>query len=194
MHPFYTKDNLLFVYDIFDEYMQETYGIEISKIDTTGSVRKTIFSFMTDINGDPKFKHESVNDKNILLLSKAKQYYTKQLHINNTINSQTNNLTNNTINNTTNSKPNIQNLSRDKDIYKGREVIIQDKRPIADPYQRKSEQSTNLERDMLDKYQQIRDDEVGIKRVIPDSRLIAPIDKVMPESQDTFLQKVKELE
>ena len=179
MNVFYSKENLLFVYDIFQEYMQNHFSLKLTTIDTEQNIKKQMFNLMTDIHNDQKHKNLIYSDKNILLLTKTKQYYTKELQLTDKNESK---------------KPNIQNLSRDRDIYGNRQVVVTDKRPIADPYTRKSESSDINERSMLDRYQQMRDEEVGIKKQIPDARIIAPLDRDQPEPQETFSRKMQEME
>lgn len=179
MNVFYSKENLLFTYDIFTEYMGSTYEIQIDKLESPQDIKKRMFDYMYDIQSDPKNKSMKNSDKNILLLSKTKQHYIKHFQIDGK---------------TETKKPNIQNLSRDKDIYGNRQVILDDKRPLSNPYSRKTDINMDSERSMLDRYQRTRDEEVGIVKVIPDTRVIAPLDKDQPESQEEFFRKMKEKE
>lgn len=178
MSDFFSKKNLLFIYDIFKEYIQDSFGIQLEVISNVNDIKKQIFQIMSDIHNDPKNKNVKFSDKNIAVLTKTKQYYTKHLQIQEK---------------SENKKPNIQNLSRDKDIYGNRKVVVADKRPSADPYMRKGN-VMNTDRNILQMYEESRDEEIGIKKNIPDNRLIAPLDKDQPVSEEEFFKKIQELE
>lgn len=177
MSTFYTKDNLLFVINVFNEYMQDTYGVRLDQIEDMPVVRKTMFEFMADVQESTREKRMNIEERNIMLLAKTKQHYIKQLQIGEK----------------SGKKPNIQNLSRDKDVFGNRQVVLSDKRPEIDPYTKRSEVD-NVDRLMMDKYLESRDEEVGIVKKRPDTRIIAPLDKDMPESQEEFYKRIKALE
>lgn len=179
MIHFYSKENLLFVYDIFEEYMQNSFGMEIGKIEDDKNIKKKMFDIMSDIHKDGKNRNLKIADKNIMLLTKTKQHYIKHFQIEDKSESK---------------KPNIQNLSRDKDIYGNRQVVMADKRPSRDPYSRRNEMNEDTDRAMLQRIEVSRDEEIGIKKYIPDSRIIAPLDKDQPESQEDFFKRVREIE
>lgn len=178
MNTFFTKENLLFVNGVFSDYMEETYGVVLQQVEDPNLTRKLLFSFMTDINEETKSKRIKTEEKNIMLLAKAKQHYTKQLQL-----AEKND-----------KKPNIQNLSRDKDVFGNRNVVVSDKRPEIDPYTKRSETNGSMDRMLLDRYKETRDEEVGLLKRVPDSRIVAPIEKDQPESQDAFNRRIRELE
>lgn len=178
MSSFYTKDNLLFVINVFNEYMEDTYGVKLDQVEDIGAVRKTMFGFMSDVNDVTKEKRMGIEEKNIMLLAKTKQYYTKQLQLGEK----------------SGRKPNIQNLSRDKDVFGNRQVVLGEKRPEIDPYSRRTDVNDTTERMMMDRYRESRDEEVGLVKKQPDPRIIAPLDKDLPESQEEFYRKIKALE
>lgn len=178
MNTFFTKENLLFVNGVFNDYMEETYGVALDKIEDPSLTRKIMFSFMTDINEDTKGKSIKTEGKNVMLLAKAKQHYTKQLQLKEK----------------NDKKPNIQNLSRDKDVFGNRSVVVSEKRPEIDPYSKRAEVNDGIERIMLDRYKVARDEEVGLVKKLPDTRIIASVDKDQPESQEMFNKRIRELE
>jgi hypothetical protein len=178
MNTFFTKENLLFVISVFSEYMQDTFVLKLEKLEDVNITRKTVFGFMSDVNQETSGRNIGLEQKNIMVLAKTKQHYIKTFQISEK----------------GSKKPNIQNLSRDKDVFGNRQVIMSDKRPEIDPYTRRVEVNDNMERLMLSKYQEDRDEDVGLKRVIPDTRVVAPLDKDTPDPEDEFQKKVRALE
>lgn len=181
MNTFLTKENLLFLNKVFSDYMEETFGVLLEKIEDQATTRKVIFTFMTQINKETEGQNIKTQEKNIMLLTKAKHYYTKQLQL------RDNQLKND-------KKPNIQNLFRDKDVFGQRNVVLSDKRPEIDPYSKRSEINENIERMKLDMYEASRNEELGLVKKIPDTRIIASIEKDQPESPETFNKRMRELE
>lgn len=175
---FYSKENFLFVLDIFDKYMEKTYSINLNKIESEASIKKRLFEYMSEINENPKTKNMSLDQKNIQLLTKAKQVFLKELQLTDK----------------SNKKPNIHNLSRDKDIYGQRPLVVQDNRPEIDPYSKRPEAGTTMERVMMDRYKTLRDEEVGLVKPKPDPRIMAPRDKDQPVPESDFNQRIKDLE
>lgn len=177
-NAFFKKDNLLFVFGVFKDYMEETYGVNIDKIEDPNITRRKIFDFMSEINLETEGKNVKTTEKNVMLLSRLKQFYTRQLQLSDK----------------PERKPNIQNLSRDKDIYGNRQVVLQDKRPEIDPYTRRIEPLEANDRIMLDKLQAARNEEVGLVKKQLDTRVVQPLEKDEPESQDAFNRRMQELE
>jgi hypothetical protein len=175
MNTFFTKENLLFVNRVFIDYMEENYGVALDKYEDPDITRKVMFSFMSDINDETKGKPTKTEEKNIMLLTKTKQHYIKKLQL-------------------SDKKPNIQALSRDKDVFGNRSVVMSEKRPEIDPYSKRTEVNDTMERVMLDRYKVARDEEVGAVKKIPDSRIVASVEKDQPEPTESFNKRIRELE
>lgn len=178
MNTFYTKENLLFVNRVFSDYLEDNFGVVLEKIEDGAITRKLMFSFMSEINDETQGKDTKTDEKNIMLLARSKQHYMKQLQLNER----------------NERKPNIQNLSRDKDVFGNRNVVIAEKRPEKDPYSRKNEGGEGVERVMLDRYKATRDEEVGLVKKIPDARVVASSEKDIPEPPENFNKRIRDLQ
>ena len=168
---FFSRDNLLMVIDVFLEYVENTYSIKLETLENIDVVRKNMFAIMTDVNNETQGSHMSLEQRNIALLAKAKKYYMDKLNLR--------------------GKPASQNISRDKEVFGHRQVIMNENRPEIDPY---SKRATVDERLMIDRIKETRDEEVGLRKPVPDHRVIAPLENDQPVSKEDFEKKLQRME
>jgi hypothetical protein len=159
------------VMDVFLEYLENTYSLKLQTLENIESIRKTMFSMMSEVNEETKDSRISLEQKNISLLAKAKKYYIDKFNLP--------------------GKPASQNLTRDKEVFGNRRIIVNDNRPEIDPYSKKPEVDDRM---MLDRIKETRDDEVGLRKPVPDHRVIAPLDSDLPVSKEDFEKKLKRME
>ena len=129
---FYTTSNMKNLINIIKDYMSDKFNIDLSLSDTEENTRKIFLTVMTDVNNmnQNQDKNLSLQDTNIQVLAKVKDYYCSKL-----------NLTNASANL---KKPNIQNLTREQTIYGDRplkqNIIIPEQNPY---FKRDDAQNTN---------------------------------------------------
>ena len=159
------------VLDVFMEYIENTYSLKLEVLENTETLRKTMFAMMSEVNDETKDTRTSLEQKNIALLAKAKKYYTEKLNLP--------------------GKPATQNLTRDKEVFGNRRIIMHDNRPEIDPYSKKPDVDDRV---MLDRIKETRDEEVGVRKPVPDHRVIAPLESDLPVSKEDFEKKLKRME
>lgn len=179
---FYTTSNMKNLINIIKDYMSDKFNIDLSLSDTEENTRKIFLTVMTDVNNmnQNQDKNLSLQDTNIQVLAKVKDYYCSKL-----------NLTNASANL---KKPNIQNLTREQTIYGDRplkqNIIIPEQNPY---FKRDDAQNTN-DRISIDKLLSERNEDVNPKKVIPDFNTIANVTKETSQNQDEFIKKLQDLQ
>ncbi len=168
---FFSRDNLLMVIDVFLEYIENTYSIKLETLENVDIIRKNMFAIMTEVNNETQGSHMSLEQRNIALLAKAKKYYMDKLNLP--------------------GKPASQNISRDKEVFGHRQVIMNENRPEIDPY---TKRAIVDERMMIDRIKETRDEEVGLRKPVPDHRVIAPLENDQPVSKEDFEKKLQRME
>jgi hypothetical protein len=168
---FFSRDNLLMVIDVFLEYLENTYSIKLETLENIDVIRKNMFAIMTEVNNETQGSNLSLEQRNIALLAKAKKYYMEKLNLP--------------------GKPASQNISRDKEVFGHRQVIMNENRPEIDPY---SKRATVDERMMIDRIRETRDEELGLRKPVPDHRVIAPLENDQPVSKEDFEKKLQRME
>jgi hypothetical protein len=168
---FFSRDNLLMVIDVFLEYLENTYSIKLETLENVDVIRKNMFAIMTEVNNETQGSNLSLEQRNIALLAKAKKYYMEKLNLP--------------------GKPASQNISRDKEVFGHRQVIMNENRPEIDPY---SKRATVDERMMIDRIRETRDEELGLRKPVPDHRVIAPLENDQPVSKEDFEKKLQRME
>jgi hypothetical protein len=159
------------VIDVFLEYIENTYSIKLETLENIDIIRKNMFAIMTEVNKETQGSHMSLEQRNIALLAKAKKYYMDKLNLP--------------------GKPASQNISRDKEVFGHRQVIMNENRPEIDPY---SKRAIVDERMMIDRIKETRDEEVGLRKPVPDHRVIAPLENDQPVSKEDFEKKLQRME
>ena len=92
-------------------------------------------------------------------------------------------------------KPNMQTLSRDKEIFGNRPVTINQNIPDIDPYQRRNEPSKAPDIQNIPRMIENRDIETfGPQPPKPDATKLEPGNKDTAEDNESFMKKLKELE
>jgi hypothetical protein len=89
--------------NIIKDYMSDKFNIDLSLSDTEENTRKIFLTVMTDVNNMSQNQDKSLQDTNIQVLAKVKDYYCSKLNLTNT--------------GANLKKPNIQNLTREQTIY-----------------------------------------------------------------------------
>jgi hypothetical protein len=159
------------VIDVFLEYIENTYSIKLETLENVDIIRKNMFAIMTEVNNETQGSHMSLEQRNIALLAKAKKYYMDKLNLP--------------------GKPASQNISRDKEVFGHRQVIMNENRPEIDPY---TKRAIVDERMMIDRIKETRDEEVGLRKPVPDHRVIAPLENDQPVSKEDFEKKLQRME
>ena len=175
---FYTTSNMKNLINIIKDYMSDKFNIDLSLSDTEENTRKIFLTVMTDVNNTNQNNNLSLQETNIQVLGKVKDYYCNKL-----------NLTNGSAN-TNLKKPNIQNLTREQTIYGDRplkqNIIIPEQNPY---FKRDDAQNTSIEKILSE-----RNEDVNPKKVIPDFNTIANVTKETSQNQDEFIKKLQDLQ
>jgi hypothetical protein len=166
--------------NIIKDYMSDKFNIDLSLSDTEENTRKIFLTVMTDVNNMSQNQDKSLQDTNIQVLAKVKDYYCSKLNLTNT--------------GANLKKPNIQNLTREQTIYGDRplkqNIIIPEQNPY---FKRDDTQNTN-DRISIEKILSERNDDVNPKKVIPDFNTIANVTKETSQNQDEFIKKLQDLQ
>ena len=135
---FYTTSNMKNLINIIKDYMSDKFNIDLSLSDTEENTRKIFLTVMTDVNNmnQNQNKNLSLQDTNIQVLAKVKDYYCSKLNLTPNANLK---------------KPNIQNLTREQTIYGDRplkqNIII----PEQNPYFKRDDAQNINERISIEK-------------------------------------------
>ena len=177
---FYTTSNMKNLINIIKDYMSDKFNIDLSLSDTEENTRKIFLTVMTDVNNmnQNQNKNLSLQDTNIQVLAKVKDYYCSKLNLSN-VNAGANL-----------KKPNIENLTREQTIYGDRplkqNIIIPEQNPY---FKRDDAQNTSIEKILSE-----RNEDVNPKKVIPDFNTIANVTKETSQNQDEFIKKLQDLQ
>lgn len=173
---FYTTSNMKNLINIIKDYMSDKFNIDLSLSDTEENTRKIFLTVMTDVNNmnQNQNKNLSLQDTNIQVLAKVKDYYCSKLNLTPNANLK---------------KPNIQNLTREQTIYGDRplkqNIIIPEQNPY---FKRDDAQNTSIEKILSER------EDVNPKKVIPDFNTIANVTKETSQNQDEFIKKLQDLQ
>jgi hypothetical protein len=167
-HEFYSKDNMMLIIDIFNDYMREKHGIQVDTIDDTKTIKKFVYTTMNDVF--EKNKDQPAQQLNVLVLTILREHYIKKTK---TANSK---------------KPNIAVLNRDADLYGKRSVQFNELIPEGNPYSRReSELITPV---ALDKLINDRERQFNPNQERPDISKLGKQIHETPEDSSTFLKKL----
>lgn len=178
---FYTTSNMKNLINIIKDYMSDKFNIDLTLSDTEENTRKIFLTVMTDVNNtnQSQNKNLSLQETNVQVLGKVKDYYCSKLNLTPGANLK---------------KPNIQNLTREQTIYGDRplkqNIIIPEQNPY---FKRDDTQNTN-ERISIEKILNERNEDVNPKKVIPDFNTIANVTKETSQNQDEFIKKLQDLQ
>jgi hypothetical protein len=152
--------------NISKKYMEDKYNFII---DDEKFLKKLTYQIMNDVAEECRGnKAIPLEKKNIVVLNGVKNYYIKNFKL------------------LTSNKPNIQNLTRDKDIYGNRPINITNIIPS----------SSKPDHEILKDVTRIisdRESDIPMNNV-PDINKLAPSTKDMAEDNEIFMKKLKELE
>lgn len=166
-HEFYSKDNMMLIIDIFNDYMREKHGIQVDTIDNIKTIKKFVYSTMNDVF--EKNKHLPAQQLNVFVLTILREYYLKKAK---TVESK---------------KPNIAVLNRDADLYGKRSVQFNELIPEGNPYSRReSELITPV---ALDKLIHERERQFNPNQERPDISKLGKQIHETPDDSSTFLKK-----
>lgn len=172
MSNFYTEDNLRMLVNITKKYLDDKYSYVIEDEKT---LRKLVHDTMSEVEEECADRNISLEKKNVAVLTAVRGVYINKHKLTPSL-----------------KKPNIQNLSRDRDIFGSRPMQSSMLVPEIDPYQKKT--VSKIPKDM-NRFMEDRDGELfGPKPVLPDITKLGPVTKEMPEDNDIFMKKLKELE
>ncbi len=168
-NSFYSEENLKMLVNISKKYMEDKYNfiIEDEKF-----LKKLTYQIMNDVAEECRGSNVPLDKKNIVVLNGVKNYYIKNYKLLN------------------NNKPNIQNLTRDKDIFGSRPININNIIPSNSKFGHESnpEMIKDVNRIISE-----RENEIPTKN-IPDINKLTPATKETAEENEIFMKKLKELE
>ena len=178
---FYSTENLKLLVSICKDYMNDKYGLNLDKYEEEANLKKVLFDIMTIVNDENAGQNIRVQELNIDVLNRAKKYFIRKYNLGQNQNQNQN-------------KPNMQNLVRDTDVYGNRQVNTSTTLiPDIDPYKRKN-MINDTKAMSIENIENSRDDDLGIKKVIPDVTQLGPQVNEIAESTEDFLLKLKLLE
>ena len=168
MSAFYCEDNLRMLVTVTKKYLDDKYSITI---EDDKALRKLVHDTMTEVEEECSTKpHIPLEKKNVIVLNAVKEVYIRK---------------------NKNNKPNIQNLSRDREIFGNRPIQSSVILPEMEPYQKKS--TNKLPKDFT-RIMEDRDGEMYGHPIQHDITKLGPVTKEIPEDNDIFMKKLKELE
>lgn len=173
MKAFYSEENLRVLVNISKKYMQDKYDFTI---EDEKSLKKLVYDVMTDIEEECKNKNVPFEKKNVAVLNSIKEVYVRKHSLVQPV-----------------KKPNVQSLSRDKEIFGNRPVNITNLVPSVDPYQRRTEVAREA-RDVTRIMDKRDEDLYGKKQAQPSIDVLGPVTKETAEDNETFMRKLKEFE
>jgi hypothetical protein len=166
-YEFYSKDNMMLIIDIFNDYMREKHGVQIDTIEDAKSIKKFVYSTMNDVY--EKNKNKPSQDLNVMVLTILREYYMKKAK---TAEAK---------------KPNIAVLNRDADLYGNRSNKVNQLIPESNPYsKRESELITPV---ALDKLINERESQFNPQTDRPDISKLGKQIRETPEDSNAFLKK-----
>lgn len=167
-YDFYSKDNMMLIIDIFNDYMREKHGIQVDTIENNKTLKKFVYSTMNDVYENNKDK--PAQQLNIIVLTILREHYLQKVKT------------------TDSKKPNVASLNRDTDLYGKRSVQINQLIPEGNPYSRReSELITPV---ALDKLIHDRERQFHNENGKPDISKLGKQIHEKPEDSSLFLQKV----
>lgn len=172
---FYTTNNMKLLINIFKDYMSEKFNININTYESDDNVRKILLTIMTEVQNDKRNVNLQSQELNIQVLAKVKDFYCNKLKINQ-------------------KKPNVENLSRDQSIYGNRPLNQNIIVPEANPYQKKTSELNEKERNPIDRIITDRNTDIYPKQQVPDFNQIAPVTKELAQNQEDFMKRLQDLQ
>ena len=166
---FYTTSNMKLMLNIFKDYMTERYTFNISSHEDDERIKRIFLTIMNDVQTDKDSIHLSIQDMNIKVLAKVKEYFVNKYDIHTR-------------------KPNIENLSRDKNLYGERPIKQNIIVPEANPYSKKIE---DIETNMFDKMVFERNQEFQTTK--PTKPVFNEV-KEDTQAQTDFIRKLNDLQ
>lgn len=171
---FYSIENLKLVVSICKEYMNDKYGLLLDSKEEDANLKKVIYDIMAIVKEENKNNMVPTQDLNIDVLNRAKTYYVRKYNL------------------AANKKPNIQNLSRDAEIFGKRQVNSAVIVPEMDPYNRKT--SGENKDFAIDRIINERNSEIGVNKPVPDPKKLGSQINETAESTEDFMKKLQLLE
>ena len=171
MSKFYSEENLKLLVNIAKKYLDDKYSFTIDK-EEDKELKKLIYDTMTGVEEEcvnrPNITFEK---KNIAVLNSVKEVYIKKYKL---------------ISSAEFRKPNMQNLSRDTEIFGNRPIKVAAIIPEIDSYQRKTNINTSNNNNRLLTYNADFD-----KKPELDISKLGAVTKETPEENEIFMKKLK---
>ena len=172
MNQFYSKDNLKELMRTSRGYIQETYDIDIAKLEESSTTKKLIFDEMTDVKNENKNASISLDELNIAVLRRVTASYAKKYSLKR-INQKF---------------KQTQALRRDQSVYGQRPIPTNLPIPERDSY--KKQETDNS----FDRFISERNAEFAPKQPNLDISQLGPSIDEQVDTSDDFAKKIKELE
>lgn len=192
-NKFYTADNMKLLINIFKDYMAEKYTFDFDEYESPDDMRKILLKIMTDIREDKRNTNIPLQDTNIQVLAKVKEYYCNKYNLDQSLqlNAQAKAQANAQANAHTNTnKLNIENLNRDKSIYGDRPLKQNILVPESNPYHKKPmNEPVNINYLVNE-----RNNDVNKMPDLPDFNKVANVTKEEPQHQDEFMKRLQDLQ
>jgi hypothetical protein len=174
-YEFYSKENMLLILTIFNNYMHEKQGIQIDTIEDTKTLKKHVYQIMNDTYTKYEGSNKTAQQLNVFVLTKLHSYYSQKAT------------------SAQQQKPNVAHLERDERLYGNREVTINELLPQSTSKVLENEVALNslaLDKLIYERESQLR----PIQETRPDMSKLGKKIHEVPEDSNTFLKKLNELE
>jgi hypothetical protein len=173
-YEFYSKENMLLILTIFNNYMREKQGIQIDTLEDTKTLKKHVYQIMNDTYTTYEGSDKTAQQLNVFVLTKLHSYYSQKAT-------------------SAQQKPNVAHLERDERLYGNREVTINELLPQSTSKVLENEVALNslaLDKLIYERQNQLR----PIQETRPDMSKLGKKIHEVPEDSNTFLKKLNELE
>lgn len=173
-YEFYSKENMLLILTIFNNYMREKQGIQIDTIEDTKTLKKHVYQIMNETYNKYEGSDKTAQQLNVFVLTRLHSYYSQKAA-------------------SVVQKPNVAHLERDERLYGNREVTINELLPQSTSKVLENEVALNslaLDKLIYERQSQLR----PIQDTRPDMSKLGKKIHEVPEDSNTFLKKLNELE
>lgn len=174
-YEFYSKENMLLILTIFNNYMREKKGIQLDTIEDTKTLKKHVYQIMNETYNTYEGSEKTAQELNVVVLTQLHSYYSQKAS------------------STQQQKPNVRHLERDERLYGNREVTINELLPQSTSKVLENEVALNslaLDKLIYERESQLR----PVQETRPDMSKLGKKIHEVPEDSNTFLKKLNELE
>lgn len=171
-YDFYSKENMMLIIEIFNDYMRDKHNIIVESIDDMRGIKKMVYATMNDVYD--KHKGKPAQDLNVLVLTLIREHYLQKAKVVND-----------------NRQVNGTNLNRDADLFGKRHVVVNSLIPESNPY---SKRESEINHGALDQLIHERERHFNPDANRPDISKLGKQIRETPEDASTFLKKLDMLQ